>query len=115
MTLLLGSSVVRVFTSLVQVPVGPFAFSSPVTFDTHDLRFTMLPLTSKRRFIFYICTSMFSLFYQKHLFSAIFSKIDVKLSNEAILFLRILSATCTNRNRLLDSKKIVDEYLLCFT
>ena len=36
-------------------------------------------------------------------------------SYEAILFLRILSATCTNRNRLLDSKKFVDEYLLCFS
>ena len=50
-----------------------------------------------------------------HLFSTIISKIDVMLSNEAILFLRILSATCTNRNRLLDSKKFVDEYLLCFS
>ena len=64
-TLLLGSSLVRVVTSWVQIPVGPFAFSSPVTFDTHDLRLTMLPpTTSKPRFIFYICTIMFSLFYQ---------------------------------------------------
>ena len=106
---------VRVVTSWVQVPAGSFAFSSPVTSDTHDLRFTMLPLTiSKPRFIFYICTC-FLYFIKMHLFSTIFSKIDVMLSNEAILFLRTMSATCTNRNRLLDSKKFVDEYLLCFS